>query len=855
MPRLAPYVPSSQNAGSPDRDSGGLSTFLKLVDFLNRPNYGIMGAARSVQKGEDPLRGLFAGLTGREKETASDVFEAAGWKPTTTAGKVARGAAGLFTDVALDPTSYIGLGVLGKIGKSSPLTRRALTANIPFLKKSVNLLPEAVNTAIPRAVGSAVEKARVAPGVRQGVDVWGKLFHTRPAGMSKAAYQLAEEGKFRAFGIERENVKDVKNFIRELTPDVRALSKADRKVLSRKAVAAMEKGETAFPSWNLKPIIQKLMSRQSQPGNLKPIIQKLMSRQSQPGNLKPIIQKMMSRQAGLEQRFLKAGGTPIDEFGVKYFAHLKPGARRFSGRTHADFHRQVMEFTNVKTGRKVVGKAGDLGFTPSNKFKSATGETYVRSQATVVSGKFETDPIKVMTAMGLSVGRKEAGMEFMKYARKLGVSAPTATHHVKIMDPMLKDLWFAPAEKKYLNRTHEALTGDEGTNAVIKTLDKFTNWWKGIATYINPPFHSRNIGANVWNNYLSGMGPETAGMQIRAMKDMASGKIEKEFIENGLMNSGWIGSDIQKTVDSLVKGRWREKLSFPMEKMAAFGEWTENSAKLAHYRHKIGLGYTPAEAASSTRKFLFDYMDISPFEKNVLKRIFPFYFWTSRNLPLQVQALFERPGRISAIGKIKQNVEKQGEPVDLGELPEVMKERSVVQIPGARPGRADLAYMEGFIPSTDLGRLTKPARSALELLTPMIKTPMELITNKNLYFDAPLEKYPGEPTTLFHGLLGDKAPVVSKRHTRHPLSVIRPLNDIERLFGEREANRPLVNRILGYLSGAKVREFDPAEAAYYSNVGFKRELASIKGSMRKAKTDKQMREIQEKLKDLLNKRG
>lgn len=64
-----------------------------------------------------------------------------------------------------------------------------------------------------------------------------------------------------------------------------------------------------------------------------------------------------------------------------------------------------------------------------------------------------------------------------------------------------------------------------------------------------------------------------------------------------------------------------------------------------------------AYAADHARKYLFDYSDFSNFERNVLGRLVPFYKWTRKALPLMVEMLLFKPGKVSLIPKVHEAVQ------------------------------------------------------------------------------------------------------------------------------------------------------------------------------------------------------
>ena len=80
--------------------------------MLATGNYASAGAARALARGTNPLRGLAEGV--HEKLTYGDLLQSAG-----VTNPWVRLPVGLALDVALDPTTYLGAGVLTKAGKAA----------------------------------------------------------------------------------------------------------------------------------------------------------------------------------------------------------------------------------------------------------------------------------------------------------------------------------------------------------------------------------------------------------------------------------------------------------------------------------------------------------------------------------------------------------------------------------------------------------------------------------------------------------------------------------------------------------------------------------------------------------------
>jgi hypothetical protein len=88
------------------------------------------------------------------------------------------------------------------------------------------------------------------------------------------------------------------------------------------------------------------------------------------------------------------------------------------------------------------------------------------------------------------------------------------------------------------------------------------------------------------------------------------------------------------------------------------GEWYEDYFRVAHFIDSLtkskakDLSVAADEAAAAVRKYHFDYSDFTNFEKQYFLRVFPFYKWTRKALPLMTTMLFTKPGKVMAYPKI-----------------------------------------------------------------------------------------------------------------------------------------------------------------------------------------------------------
>jgi len=78
----------------------------------------------------------------------------------------------------------------------------------------------------------------------------------------------------------------------------------------------------------------------------------------------------------------------------------------------------------------------------------------------------------------------------------------------------------------------------------------------------------------------------------------------------------------------------------------------DNFFRLSIWLKNMEEGMGATDAMAYAQKFLFDYANgLSPFERNVMRRLFPFYTFSRFNVPLQLGLMFKRPGMVSLMGK------------------------------------------------------------------------------------------------------------------------------------------------------------------------------------------------------------
>lgn len=82
-------------------------------------------------------------------------------------------------------------------------------------------------------------------------------------------------------------------------------------------------------------------------------------------------------------------------------------------------------------------------------------------------------------------------------------------------------------------------------------------------------------------------------------------------------------------------------------------ELAEKAAKL---RVKVDREVEFNKIADHVKDYLYDYTEVTEFEKNVMGRAIPFYKWLRKNTPRQVQSLIERPEKFARLADFQRDL-------------------------------------------------------------------------------------------------------------------------------------------------------------------------------------------------------
>lgn len=337
-------------------------------------------------------------------------------------------------------------------------------------------------------------------------------------------------------------------------------------------------------------------------------------------------------------------------------------------------------------------------------------------------------------------------LRFFPVETKTGSTVAGVTKNVKS--------FFLPEEiAKDMSKFTHTITNEESINTFLKGFDKLQNLWKKSVTYYFPGFHARNAVANVYANWLGGLNPlKDIGTYMDAAKiqkgadvtfsGMKSKEIKDLAIRHGVLQEGFFSSEFFGKLEDELMSNLADKNM--LQRFFGFagktGRGVENNARLALFMDQLKKGADPAEAARHVKKYLFDYQDLTLFEKNVMRRIIPFYTWTRKAFPLMAETFIKDPNKFNWTQDVLSNLQTGNlTPEEEAFLPDYIKNSMGIQIGRTKEGPRMLYSLGLPIEALQKGMT---GETPLEMMTPFAKIPLEAITKTSTFTRKKIKEDP-----------------------------------------------------------------------------------------------------------------
>jgi len=706
-----------------------------LRNYMQRGNWAAANVADRISKGDygDTFNAAWKGLSGQEQRYFSDVLKGHGLDNTEA------GVLGFVLDVGLDPVNYVPLG-----------------AGIRLAKKGISktqLFKEMAETGLVKNLQ--------------------KLF-SAGQGMPKQLYKFI---KYRGRDLDAKQLKVIENtktLFKATTPEARTMmsriraGKIDIDKLSVKETKVYDIIVNKLRVLGQQAVDAKLISKDAYLKNIDDYIHGFYKGRTKIGSL-------TSGKAAFRRG--KLWESPVEQY--DWATALKGSMEKVTDLTEArklavssGFVEDASTLTlkEIKSGVKNI-KVAEMDFLKSSTLRELeqireVGRITMVNDSMKTFGKPLPKGLKALPdGIAVYIPRGTVPDMFLKETDEVSKGIKVLLGNVKkdlveIPVDMAQGLigkvgapkaYMVPREiAHHLNLIGDYLTpGGEEINLLLKVMDNVQGLWKGLVTAVRPSFHMRNATSNVFLSWLSGVnGIDLMSRHAGAIKmakkatgvvDTSNfGKLKYSQVEDlckqvGAAGRGWMGAaephkiwnSLEDIFDPALSLRKFKKLN-PIELGRTAGQAIEDCSRRAVFLDEIiksnkpTLGEAAIDAAERVGKFLYDYDELSLFEKKVMKRVVPFYTWMRKNIPNMFNQLLEQPDKFSKIGKIKRITGVKETEAEKALKPDWMAEEGYQKSPLTIKGKPLYYYMD--LPTKDLETLFS-MRDLYSSLTPFKEIP------------------------------------------------------------------------------------------------------------------------------------
>jgi len=366
--------------------------------------------------------------------------------------------------------------------------------------------------------------------------------------------------------------------------------------------------------------------------------------------------------------------------------------------------------------------------------------------------------------------------------------------------------------------------------AMQQFIGPYTKFFKAWAV-ATPGFHVRNSISNAFMMMAAGGNPLRLSAGLRAWRQLENALKSGVSIERhiaslpadeavrvrgayfALMASGGgLASEVNLQVGNKL---YVNRFTKGMQKA---GKIADDHARFMLAYDGIAGGMDGLTAAARVKRFMVDYEDTSTADA-VMRQIVPFWMWTSRNLPLQMQNIFLNPKPYRYYTNITNNLRDEENDAN---LPKYLREVGAFALPGGK------SYVSTDLPFSRIGQQLEQLQSPRRLfadVNPLLRVPLEVaLADKKFYSDIPF-KEGLQPVDGFTGPLAsylaqpfgqggttkDGQRGVTDKALYTLTNTVPLLGQFERLVPSTETGkkRGMYNRLAGY-TGIPVRELTDA---------------------------------------------
>ena len=337
----------------------------------------------------------------------------------------------------------------------------------------------------------------------------------------------------------------------------------------------------------------------------------------------------------------------------------------------------------------------------------------------------------------------------------------------------------------------------------IKAYDAVLNQWKGL-NLVTPTFHINNFFGNMTNSYLAGMDLFSQQKYLgRAGTSLQSYNRILDQLD-GLIRTGLKRDDALKQLSKADKEMYdmmfyyfNDGVSMKMagvRDLEGFTNMLNEGGQQNLYQRLAQANFNLAENADELQRFalynwaydkefaklaragglsdeamrlkarafasdkvfesLFDYSRYTTFEKDVMKRIIPFYTFMKNNFAFQAQNILKNPAQYAKLTRGYDYYVDNIAGISDEDMPEYARDNMWLPIP-IDVGSSDketITFLKANLPPAEFAELIESrfARGVSSLTVPL-KLPIELALNRDIFTGAEIKEFPGQKDQMEEG--------------------------------------------------------------------------------------------------------
>lgn len=351
-----------------------------------------------------------------------------------------------------------------------------------------------------------------------------------------------------------------------------------------------------------------------------------------------------------------------------------------------------------------------------------------------------------------------------------------------------------PADKAAdILRVMKPFSTPDSVGELLKQYDKLTNLYKSSLTTLFPAFHSRNFASGAIQNMLAGMfslrsygsairtlkgDPIVRGLRdiplFRGMTDAAATNalrdaafaagvvdpvqglasagdaygtklaglmpgLEPTGIKQAFQSPRPVGTTAMQAANPLNMAGvgTAQDVFYPARVGREVGRTVESVNRLAPFIELMRKGFSPQEAAERVKAAHVDYSALSDFERNAVKRVFPFASFTKGMASFVTDELLQRPG-----GRLGQTIRAQNQMRGEGPMPEYLAQGDAIPLGTQADGTQRFIGGLGLMHSDPLSlvgpEVSDTFAEGISRMNPMLKLPIEVASGESFFQRGPL---------------------------------------------------------------------------------------------------------------------